>query len=141
MCANSKWLNGPQFLTKKDEFWPRDPTPHGPKLSDDDPEIKRDTQSNSQSSPRHQSEYFLLRLIEFHSAWGRLKRAVAWLLKCRTWFIERYSLSPINSEVKGSADRKILSEDEVKKAEREIIKHTQNMSFPEVIQALQRSIS
>lgn len=23
MYANSKWLNGPQFLSKKDEFWPR----------------------------------------------------------------------------------------------------------------------
>ena len=41
MCANSKWLNSPQFLTKKDEFWPLDPTLHESEVSDDDPEIKR----------------------------------------------------------------------------------------------------
>ena len=93
MCANSKWLNGPQFLTKKDEFWPRDHTLHEPELSDDDPEIKR-AQSNSQSSSRHQSEDVLSSLIERHSSWERLKRAVAWLHRFRTWFIERYSRSP-----------------------------------------------
>ena len=137
MCANSKWLNGPQFLTRKDEFWPRDPTLHEPELSDDDPEIKR-AQSNSQSSSGHQSGDVLSSLIERHSSWERLKRAVAWLHRFRTWFIERYSRSPISSKVKNSANRRILSVDEMKEAEREIIKHTQRISFPEVIQALQR---
>ena len=137
MCENSKWLNGPQFLTRKDEFGPRDPTLHEPELSDDDPEIKRG-QSNGQSSSRHQSEDVLSSLIERHSSWERLKRAVAWLHRCRTWFIERYSRSPISSKVKTSAKRRILSVDEMKEAEREIIKHTQRISFPEVIQALQK---
>ena len=121
-CANSKWLNVPQFLTKKDEFWPRDPTLHEPELSDDDPEIKR-TQSNSQSSSRHQSEDVLSSLIERHSSWERLKRAVAWLHRFRLWFIDRYRRSPISSKVKSSANRRILSVDEMKEAEREIIKH------------------
>ena len=137
MCANSKWLNGPQFLTRKDEFWPRDPTLHEPELSDDDPEIKR-AQSNSQSSSGHQSGDVLSSLIERHSSWERLKRAVAWLHRFRTWFIERYSRSPISSKVKSSVNRRVLSVDEMKEAEREIIKHTQRISFPEVIQALQR---
>ena len=137
MCANSKWLNGPQFLTKKDGFWSRDPTLHEPELSDDDPEIKR-AQSNSQSSSRHQSEDVLSSLIERHSSWERLKRAVAWLHRFRTWFIERYRRSPISSKAKSSGNRRILSADEMKEAEREIIKHTQRISFLEVIQALQR---
>ena len=139
MCANNRWLNGPQFLTKKDEFWPRDPTLHEPELSDDDPEIKRDAQSNSQSSPRHQGENILSSLIERHSSWERLKRAVAWLHRFKTWFIERYSRSLVNSKVKSTANRGILSVHEMKEAEREIIKHTQRISFPEVIQALQRT--
>ena len=111
MSANSKWLNGPQFLTKKDEFWPRDPTLHEAELSDDDPEIKR-AQSNKQSSSSHQSEDVLLSLIERHSSWRRLKRAVGWLHRFRAWFIERYSRSPISSKVKSSANRRILSVDE-----------------------------
>ena len=137
MCANSKWLNGPQFLTRRDEFWPRDPTLHEPELSDDDPEIKR-AQSNSQSSSGHQSGDVLSSLIERHSSWERLKRAVAWLHRFRTWFIERYSRRPISSKVKSSVNRRVLSVDEMKEAEKEIIKHTQRISFPEVIQALQR---
>ena len=122
MCANSKWLSVPQYLAKKDEFWPRDPTLHEPELSDDDPEIKR-AQSNSQSSSRHQSEDVLSSLIERHSSWERLKRAVAWLHRFRLWFIDRYRRSPISSKVKSSANRRILSVDEMKEAEREIIKH------------------
>ena len=137
MCANSKWLNGPQFLTRKDEFWPRDPTLHEPELSDDDAEVKR-AQSNSQSSSGHQSGDVLSSLIERHSSWERLKRAVAWLHRFRTWFIERYSRRPISSKVKSSVNRRVLSVDEMKEAEKEIIKHTQRISFPEVIQALQR---
>ena len=118
-------------------FWPRDPTLHEPELSDDYPEIKR-AQSNSQSSSRHQTEDVLSSLIERHSSWERLNRAVAWLHRFRTWFIERYRRSPISSKVKSSANRRILSVDEMKEAEREIIKHTQRISFLEVIQALQR---
>ena len=53
MRTNSKWLNGPQFLRKKKECWPRDPTVHQPELSDDDPQIKRDSQSCSQSLTHH----------------------------------------------------------------------------------------
>ena len=94
--------------------------------------------ANSQSSSRYQSEDVLSSLIERHSSWERLKRAVAWLHRFRTWFIERYSRRPISSKVKSSVNRRVLSVDEMKEAEKEIIKHTQRISFPEVIQALQR---
>ena len=63
---------------------------------------------------------------------------MAWLHRFGTWFIERCSRSPISYKVKSSANRRILSIDEMKEAEKEIIKHTQRISFPEVIQALQR---
>ena len=49
MSANSKWLSGPPFFRKEEEFWPRDPSVHQLELSEDDPEIERDTQSHSQS--------------------------------------------------------------------------------------------
>ena len=34
------------FLRKEEEFRPRDPTVHQPELSEDNPEIKRDTQNH-----------------------------------------------------------------------------------------------
>ena len=44
MSLSSKWLSGPEFLKKKEEFWPRDPTLCQPELSDDDHEIRHETQ-------------------------------------------------------------------------------------------------
>lgn len=95
MSTSSKWLSGPEFLKKKEEFWPCDPTIHRSGPSDDDPEIKRETHSHSQSLTRHRSEV-LSRLIEYYSSWDRLRRAVAWLLRFRTWLIERHSSRFIN---------------------------------------------
>ena len=97
MNANSKWLNGPPFL-RKEEFWPRDPTVHQPELSEDDPEIKRDIQSHSQSLTHHGSEDALSSLTEQYSSRERLKRAVAWLLRFRSWFIARYRQSTSNGK-------------------------------------------
>ena len=98
MSANSKWLNGPPFFRKEEEFWPHDPTVHQPELSEDDPEIKRDTQSHSQLLIHRRSEDVLSSLTERYSSWERLKRAIAWLLKFRTWFIARYRQSASNGK-------------------------------------------
>ena len=72
VSASSKWLNGPEFLKNKKEFWPSDPTIHQPELSDDDLEIKGESQLNKQSSTCHVGEEVLSRLIERYSAWDRL---------------------------------------------------------------------
>ena len=139
MRTNSKWLNGPQFLRKKRECWPRDPTVHQPELSDDDQEIKRDSQSCSQSLTHHRHPDVLSSLMERYSSWERLRKAVAWLLRFVTWFVERYSQSSVNAKPQSSLDGELLlTVDEVQEAERAIIKQVQRFSFPEVIQALRR---
>ena len=43
----------------------------------------------------------------------------------------KISKTPISSKVKSSVNRRVLSVDEMKEAEKEIIKHTQRVSFPE----------
>jgi hypothetical protein len=68
MSASSKWLSGPEFLKKREEFWPCDPTILQPELSDDDPEIKRETQLFNQSSTRHRGKEVFSKLIERHSS-------------------------------------------------------------------------
>ena len=138
MSVSSKWLSGPEFL-KKEESWPCDPTIHQPELSDEDLEIKREIQLYNQSSTCHTSKEVLSRLIKRYSTWQRLRRAVAWLLRFRTWFIERYRPRSINSRAQGCLEMgPLLSVEEVKYAEREVIKHVQRLSFPDVINAMQR---
>ena len=139
MCTSSKWLSGPVFLKKKGEFWPCDPTIHQSELSDDDHEVKREVQLYNQSSSRHASKEVLSRLTERYPAWDRLRRAVAWLLRFRTWFIERYCPSAIDSRVHGCLEMgPLLSVEKVKYAEREVIKHLQRLFFPDVVTAMQR---
>ena len=138
MSANSKWLNGPPFLRKEEEFWPRDPTVHQLELSEDDPEIKRDTQTHSQSLIHHRSEDVVSSLTKQYSSWERLKRAVAWLSRFRTWFIARYGQSTSNGKAQGSLEMTpSLTVDEMQEAKNAVIKHVQRLSFQEVVHALE----
>ena len=139
MSAGSKWLSGPEFLKKREEFWPFDPTIRQPELSDDDPEIKRETQLHNQSATSHRGEEILSKLIERYSSWDRLRRAVAWLLRFKTLFIERYRGGSFNIRPQCSLEKgPVLSVEEVQFAEREVIKHVQRLSFSDVIRTMQR---
>ena len=113
-----------------------------PELPEDDPEVKRENQSHSQSSTNHRSEEVLSSLMKRFSSWERLRRAVAWLLRFKTWFIESYSRGSVNAKARSSQERgPLLTVDEVQRAEKEVMKHVQRLSFPEVIQAMQRTSS
>ena len=131
MINNSKWLNGPMFLRKNEESWPSDLTNVQNQLSDDDPELKPDVQSHSQTLSHRPNEDFLSSLIQRHSSWEKLKRTVAWLLRFKSWFIARYSQRSKNPSVI------MLSVDELQRDERAIVKHVQRIAFPEALRALQ----
>ena len=57
---------------------------------------------------------------------------MAWLLRFNSWFIARYSQRSKNASVR------ILSVDELQRAEREIVKHFQRIAFPEALLALRK---
>ena len=122
MINNSKWLNGPMFLHRNEESWPGDLKIVQNEMSDDDPEVKPDLQSYSRTLAHRANEDFLSSFIQPHSSWEKLKRTVAWLL------IQRSK----------NASVKMLSVDKLQRAEREIVKHEQGISFPEALQALQK---
>ena len=139
MSGSSKWLSGPEVLKKRVQFWPCDPTIRQPNLSDDDPEIKRETQLYNQSSSCHRAEDVYSKLIRCYSSWDRLRRAVAWLLRFKSRFIERYRAGSTNFRSQCCLERgPVLSVEEVQFAEREVIKHVQRLSFPDVIRTMQR---
>ncbi|XP_078372656.1 uncharacterized protein LOC144656297 [Oculina patagonica] len=142
MSTTSKWLNGPEFLKENEEFWPPDRSTCQPEIREDDPEIKRENQSHSQSLTHHPGKEVLSSLMKRFSSWERLRRAVAWLLRFKTWFMAKYSRSPTDTKAQSNQERgPLLSVDEVQGAEREIIKHVQRCSFPDVIQAMHRTSS
>ena len=111
------------------------------KLSSDDPELKRDVQiymyiQTLLSQPEKDA---LTKLLHQFSSWDKLRKAFAWLLRFKNWFVLKYCrLSGNSGPFMSQTPRGELSVNEVQVAEREIIKHLQKLSFPEVVEALQR---
>ena len=135
MHAKDRWFGGPQFLRQKEEFWPPDLILCQPELTDEDPEIKRTVQLCCLASTNSQEVDVVSRLIERYSSWEKLRKAIAWILGFKIWFIGRYLRSP--AAVTGTTSS-VLSVEEVCSAEKEIFKHVQRSVFPEVIKALQQ---
>lgn len=138
MIQSNRWLNGPEFLTKEKDLWPCEPShSHSQELSVDDPEVKRDVQTYSQTSSREHTEDVLSRLIQRFSSWVMLRKAFAWLLRFKEWLVRNHRVRSANScaSISQSARRE-LSVHEVQVAEKEIIRHVQKLSFSDVVEAL-----
>ncbi|XP_068704307.1 uncharacterized protein [Montipora foliosa] len=135
MHAKDRWIGGPQFLRQKEEFWPPDLILCQPELTDEDPEIKRTVQLRCLALTNSQEVDVVSRLIERYSSWEKLRKAIAWILRFKIWFIGRYLRSPAAATGTTSS---VLSVEEVCSAEKEIFKHVQRSVFPEVIKALQQ---
>ena len=90
-CLNS-WVKGPQFLWESKALWPQFP-------------VKLDAQFPKEFSPlKHQTVFSnivtendcaILRLIERCSSLYKLKRLMAWLLRCQTKFSRRTKISKL----------------------------------------------
>ena len=90
MIQNSRWLSGPEFLTKEEHLWPRDPSHHQMELSTDDPEVKQDAQTYIQTAIRQPTEDVPTKLFHQFSSWDKLRKAFAWLLRFKIWFIQKH---------------------------------------------------
>ena len=75
MIQNSRWLSGPEFLTKEEHLWPRDPSHHQMELSTYDPEVKRDAQTYIQTAIRQPTEDVPTKLFHQFSSWDKLRKA------------------------------------------------------------------
>ncbi len=129
----SKWLCGPEFLSREEGLWLLDPSYQQKELSAEDPELKRDVHTYSQAVLNQPAEDFLSKVFHQYSSWDRLKQAFAWLLRFKNWLVQRHHALSVNSSLSVSqSPRGELSVDEVRVAEREIIRHLQKLSFPKV---------
>lgn len=142
IIENNRWLSGPEFLTEEEPLWPRDPSYHQMELTTDDPELKRDVQIYIQTTLSQLAEDALTKLLNRFSSWDKVRKAFAWLLGLKTWFIRKHRrLSVSSSPSMNQTSRDQLSVNEVLVAEKEIIRHLQKQSFPEVVKAVERVTS
>lgn len=150
--SSKRWLQGPEFLEKSKAQWPRIPEELGSVLSDD-PEVRKEVIITSivtgvaERTPTNQ-------LLEYHSSWNSLKRAVAWMLKVKEFLLQmsrkRKVLGLKSSPDKGKslkdqmrllkmppAHAVSLSVDDDENAEKAIIHHVQKQYFKEEIALLE----
>lgn len=117
MMRGNKWLNGPDFLRRPSERWPRSQAET--KVAEGDPEVKREI--TALAGTCHSGREPLQSLWRRYSSWQDLKRAVAWLRRTFGRLLRKGS-----SETCGSLDRA-----ELMAAERVILRQVQLEAYRE----------
>ena len=152
-----RWINGPEFLYKAKEAWPKLEVDLNV-ISADDPEVKRDIMVNAVIKD---SENATNHLISYFSSWIRLKQSVAWFLKvkeilmllgqkrkefCASAGLRKDNLKIQEQEVergiqsfKATLKGHSLTPHDLAKAEKSIIQHVQRHKFIAEIASLKGS--
>ncbi len=149
---DGRWLRGPEYLKSPAADWPVLPQ-ESLCISDSDPEIKRTTVvftiTVANSTP-------FSRLVEHFSSWEKLRRATAWLLKCRNmllylsqkrketaaFFIQHPKPQEVLNnhmiKIKSQLGAQTLSVEDLVLAEESLVHHVQQQSFQDEITLLSK---
>jgi hypothetical protein len=73
-------MEGPDFLSKPNEAWPKRPEELTATVPDDDPEVKKSSLVYATNVSISSNNQFMERFIERFSSWSRLKRVLTWIL-------------------------------------------------------------
>ena len=139
LVEKKRWINGSAFLWENSEGW-RSPGPQYEllELSPDDKEVKKISVFTTAAKEAPAS---LLQRVDYFSDWFRAKRAVAVCRRYLEVLWEKVKARKGNhlKGVKPSATQKYqpVGIEELKKAEREIVKQIQGKAFDKEIKALE----
>lgn len=120
------WLNGPKFLLQDPRHWPKNPLQ--PEVAEYDSEVKKEVMINTVSTVT-----CIGSVIDRYSCWTKLRRAVVWILRYKTFCRRQYLHHKL--ELKNGD----LTLDEIQNAEHAILVHIQASSFASEITKLQKS--
>ena len=123
-CLNS-WLKGPQFLWESNALWPQFPVKLDAQIPKDLSPLKHKTVFSNIVN-ENDCAILLYVLIERCSSLYKLKRLMAWLLRCQTKFSRRTKISKLEPTDLS------LSVDELRNAETELMKFLQRTHFSDV---------
>ncbi|XP_072171548.1 uncharacterized protein [Diadema setosum] len=118
--ANTRWLTGPKFIQEDENVWPKDASTPGT-IAEDDPEVKRKKDTQVFATEASQSDA-VDRLLNYHSTWYKLQRAVAWMLRLKQFL--RGKSQGNTSYAKGP-----LSTGDIAGAEEAIVKYVQLQTY------------
>lgn len=137
LLTSSRWIHGPDFLSKSEEEWPPNML-DSTSISSDDPEVKGEVSVNAVITTDQLNA--VNKLITYFCSWKRLKTYVAWFLQLKkskekgnTSFSAQQRPRP-NSTLSGH----ILCPEDLNMAERVIIQYSQMDKFSDEIAALKK---
>ena len=110
------WLNGPEFLTKPEDYWPANACP----LKDLPIELTLKEKLANVTSVSFGGNTVIVLLLEHFSSYHPLLKATAWLLRFKSY---------LKTKVNNSQSY-FLTTSELKHAEKCLIIYTQHKSFP-----------
>lgn len=122
------WQRGPEFLWMDEKHWPTQPATLPP-LPDNDDEVKRE--NNSFFAQRATDDTTLGDVIEAHSSWYRLQKAIAWMTRFKQYCVHKYSRG------KPTPDTGLLTVRDLQNATLDIAKYVQNETWKNDIEKLQ----
>ena len=122
------WLKGPEFLWCREEDWPVQVFIQM-ELRSDDPELKREVTVNF---TKGDSE--LDSLLQRYSSWYALQKAMAWLLRYKTFCINKYR---IRNQIYLNTGELLVHE--LHTAQLVILQYVQTQTFPNEICQLKNS--
>ena len=135
LIASKRWHKAPEFLWGPEEDWPKRPSCMG-NVEDNDPEVKRSARSFGTEAQTEVKEATTVDdIIKQFSSWRQLKKTVAWLLRYKT-NLKTAKVSRQQGEAMAFGEIRPIDVEEMKIAEREILKFVQRQSFPTVMAAL-----
>jgi transposase InsO family protein len=133
LIDNKLWREGPEFLLKNKSEWPEQPALIQ-KLSDNDPEVRKEQVVYAVQSTKNLVEDAMNRMYSRYSTFYRLKRAIAWILRVKQLLLTKCrGLQLPNMHTS-------LSVLEVQSAENEIWKLVQAESFPDLYHEPNKSL-
>ena len=129
LLGSWRWLLGLEFFMKTEEYWPKC-TETLERISDEDPEVKKEAKAGGTS--RKEDQKLVEEMQKRFSSWHKSTKFIAWVLRYKENL--RNAADCLNNP-KDQRKTKIatpISVKEMKFAEREIPKHVQRKSFPSI---------
>lgn len=126
MKERRRWLEGPDFLWKSEEAWPRTPIGSSDLLASD-PEVKKETRSCAVNASDADPESSLEKLLGRHSDWFKLQKTVVWLTRFKAYCCLKY-LKKVPIEETSNLRGQITIQ-ELRQATDDIVRCVQQQTF------------
>ena len=135
-----RWIEGPDFLNKTPDEWPKRPEELILITEDNDPEVKKSSLVYATDAPNAHGKHLVVETIERFSSWCRVKRVFAWILRYRRNLrLRAQSRKQYQTDPRTLSQIPPISLTELVNAETEILKYIQQASFKDELSRLRRT--